>query len=105
MVKTNYSGSTDLLTSGCLFMYSVSRPKKDGLMLLTWFSDLQFDLKIRCKVLRRLWRRVAVSSVDHPCIDVCFYINRRFFSIATSKFWLRLNCSYFFLAIIVLNRS
>ena len=29
--------------TGGLFMYSVSRPKKDGLMLLTWFSDLWFE--------------------------------------------------------------
>ena len=29
------------------------------------------------------------------CMDVCFDINRRFF-IRTSKYWLRLNCSYFF---------
>ena len=65
MVKTNYSGSADLFyeKTGGFFMHSVSRPSKDGLMLLTWFSD--FDLKIRCEV-GRLWRRVAVASVDHP---------------------------------------
>ena len=42
MIKTNYSGSADLFTKrlGGLFTYSVSRPKKDGLVLLTWFSDL-----------------------------------------------------------------
>ena len=43
-------------------MYSVSRPKKGwpyaSHMVVT------FDLKIRCEV-RRLWRRVAVASVDH----------------------------------------
>ena len=44
-------------------MYSVSRPKKDGLILLTWL--VTFDLKVRCEV-RRLWRRVAVASVDYP---------------------------------------
>ena len=46
MVKTNYSGSADLFTKRLvhgLFMYSVSRPKKDGLMLLAWFSDLLFE--------------------------------------------------------------
>ena len=62
---------------------------------------MTFDLKIRCEVWR-LWRRVAVGSVDHPykwCMDVCFYINRRFF-IRTSKFVcnytvkLYLNCSF-----------
>ena len=29
--------------TGGLFMYSVSRPSKDGLMLLTWLSDLCFE--------------------------------------------------------------
>ena len=38
MVKTNYStGSADFFyeKTGGLFMYSVSRPKKDGFMLFT----------------------------------------------------------------------
>ena len=75
-------------------MYSVSRPKKKV-------------LKVRCQV-RRLWRHVAVASVDHPYImyiyNVCFYINRRFVY-NNEKIWPRLSCSYFFLAIIVLNCS
>ena len=43
-------------------MYSVSRPKK--MALCCSHGLVAFDLKSRCEV-RRLWRRVAVASVDH----------------------------------------
>ena len=58
------------------------------------------DLKIRCEV-RRLWRCLAVASVDHRyMMHACvFDINTLF--LRTSKFWLRLNCSYFFLRLSV----
>ena len=65
MVKANYSGTFYEKTGG-LFMYSVSRTKKDGLMLLT-IGLVAPDLKIRCEA-RRLWRCVAVASVDHRYI-------------------------------------
>ena len=46
-----------------MYMYSVSRPSKDSLMLSPGL--VTFDLKIRCKVWR-LWCGVAVAMVDHP---------------------------------------
>ena len=48
--------------TGGLFMYSVSRPSKDSLMLSSGL--VTFDLKIRCKVWH-LWCGVA-AMVDHP---------------------------------------
>ena len=65
MVKTNYSGSTDLFTKR--LMVSLCAPFPDLKTIAPFCSHglVTFELKVRCQV-RRLWRRVAVASVDHP---------------------------------------
>ena len=52
MIKSNYPGSVDLFTKR---------------LVVSMYGLVTFDLKIGCEV-RRLWRRVAVGSVDHPYI-------------------------------------
>ena len=45
MVETDYSGSADLFTKRLVVSLCTLFPdlKKDGLMLLTWFSDFCFE--------------------------------------------------------------
>ena len=78
MVKSDYSGSTDLFT------------KRLVVSLCTLFSDLKkmalccshglvtFDLKIRCKV-RHLWHRVAVALVGHPYMMEKFIFKKKMY--------------------------
>ena len=67
MVKTNYSGSADLFTKRLVVSLCTPFPDLKKMALCCSHGLVTFDLKIRCEV-RRLWRRVAVASVDHPYI-------------------------------------
>ena len=67
IVKTNYSGSADLFTKRLAVTLCTPFPDLKKMALCCSHGLETFDLKIKCEV-RRLWRRVAVASVDHPCI-------------------------------------
>ena len=75
MVKTNYSGSADLFTKRLVVSLCTLFPDLKMMALCCLHDLVTFDLKISSKV-RRLWRRVAVASVDHPymtygCVFLC----------------------------------
>ena len=55
-------------------MYSALFPDLQKMPLCCSHGLVTFDLKIRCEV-RRLWRLVAVGSVDHPyMMHECVFI-------------------------------
>ena len=64
-LKTNYSGSTDLFTKRLVVFFCTPFPDLKQIAPFRSHGLVTFDLKVRRQV-RRLWRRVAVASVEHP---------------------------------------